>query len=475
MKFNPSFRFPLANVVKNALCCGCGTCVAVCPRAALAMRWMGGRYLTTQVGECSRNCRLCSQVCPFVRHERWSGLGELAECVFGQQTRGAQHPIVGWHQKIILGHVLDPENRKGAASGGFLTWLLSALLRDGAINSVICATATGANRDPRVQMAVFRRGDDLQLARGSFYYPVEWSKQLQLIRSDLSARCAVVGLPCFTHAVRRAMLTIPVFRERIRYVFGLACGYCPRSYYTDALIRWIGSEPRKVWNIRYRHKADVGEAWDFGFRAMNMRKIWSEPLGMVETFPHIWRRKCFALGACQFCDDVFAEAADACFMDAWLPGYIQDPKGHSLSVIRDASLLPVFMRGVADHELDFCEKAADEMVSSQQEVVTEKRERIAQRIEWAREHGMKLPALRHAPGAEKLKSDVLPAKTAMRVIRWSNLLWPAFSCLPRLFMPFFWGVLALYEKKPRLFVRETATVYKKLRSRHRFGIKGSAL
>lgn len=51
----------------------------------------------------------------------------------------------------------------------------------------------------------------------------------------------------------------------------------------------------------------------------------------------------FQIPGCFFCDDVFAECADVVFMDAWLPEYIDDPKGTSIIIVRNpeiAELIP---------------------------------------------------------------------------------------------------------------------------------------
>ena len=59
-------RNVVSEVVANHLCCGCGTCVAVCPTDALCMMETPAGFTVAHEsgkGECIE-CGLCLQVCP---------------------------------------------------------------------------------------------------------------------------------------------------------------------------------------------------------------------------------------------------------------------------------------------------------------------------------------------------------------------------------------------------------------------------
>ena len=77
--------------------------------------------------------------------------------------------------------------------------------------------------------------------------------------------------------------------------------------------------------------------------------------------------------------DVFAEAADACFMDAWLPAYRKEPKGTSLVVIRDRGLSELLAQGQVAGEIWMDDISPGEVVASQQGHVRRKRELIYMR------------------------------------------------------------------------------------------------
>lgn len=57
----------------------------------------------------------------------------------------------------------------------------------------------------------------------------------------------------------------------------------------------------------------------------------------------IWSDGYFKYNACNYYDDVFAKVADVTLMDAWLPEYERDPKGHSLIIICNPTLHKLFV------------------------------------------------------------------------------------------------------------------------------------
>src|SRR3546814_14989026 len=53
----------------------------------------------------------------------------------------------------------------------------------------------------------------------------------------------------------------------------------------------------------------------------------------------------FQGGACEFCDDIFAETADVCLGDAWLPQYDSDWRGTNIVISRHADLDQLLREG----------------------------------------------------------------------------------------------------------------------------------
>src|SRR3546814_15744475 len=58
-----------------------------------------------------------------------------------------------------------------------------------------------------------------------------------------------------------------------------------------------------------------------------------------------WGHGMFQLGACDFCDDIFAETADVCLGDAWLPQYDSDWRGTNIVISRHADIEQLLSEG----------------------------------------------------------------------------------------------------------------------------------
>jgi len=93
-------------------------------------------------------------------------------------------------------------------------------------------------------------------------------------------------------------------------------------------------------------------------------------------------RSCAMLNACRFCDDIFAELADATFMDAWLPEYVKSEFGTTLAVSRRAALSDLIATTLEspDCEGGTIEPSRVEQSQCRTTVVHRKRRLIAARL-----------------------------------------------------------------------------------------------
>ena len=96
-----------------------------------------------------------------------------------------------------------------------------------------------------------------------------------------------------------------------------------------------------------------------------------------------WCNRYFTLNACNFCDDIFAELADASFMDAWLPQFSKDYRGTSIMIARNKRLKDLIESGGRNLNLEVNEIDVKSVVSSQRGSLKIKREYIAKRLDWA--------------------------------------------------------------------------------------------
>ena len=183
---------------------------------------------------------------------------------------------------------------------------------------------------------------------------------------------AVVTLPCAAKAIRLAQERLPVLRRRIRYVLGLTCSGYRSLLLTDVVGALLG---RSRGLLRYRSKTAARTALDF--RVEIEGEETTRSLKLLGLFGYLWTNEVGRLKSCLYCDDIFAELADATFMDAWLPDYKRDRRGTSLVISRNERLSTVlaelFEKGVCDGG----PIAPGRVAESQQGVVHRRRDGLA--------------------------------------------------------------------------------------------------
>jgi hypothetical protein len=81
----------------------------------------------------------------------------------------------------------------------------------------------------------------------------------------------------------------------------------------------------------------------------------------------------FRCNACNACMDVFSECADACYMDAWLPEYMNEPRGTSLVLVRNPQIRQLLDHGKAGKLLSLDEIGIEKVIASQAGHVRRKR------------------------------------------------------------------------------------------------------
>lgn len=378
----------IETVVQNSICCGCGLCAAFCPQGVLAMQWNRyGEYNPVAVSPCTTECGLCLKVCPF------SDTGEnedtIGERIYGA-VPGIQHRAeTGYYLASYVGY--SEKHRPTSASGGMATWLLEALLAEGIVDHVICIAPTG-DPDKLFAFQVFDTPEDVRTGAGSAYYPVELSGIIRQVL-EVPGRYAVTGLPCFIKALRLAQQRNKKLRERIVVTVGLVCGQLKSRHFTDYIAAVAGVQG-EVTGVRYRGKSPDHPASNYHYTFMaadggERRIFWNE--GIAEAWTNRW----FTPGACNYCDDVFAECADVTCMDAWLPEYSRDSRGTSLLLVRSPAVREVLERrqGVRLNPIP-----VERVVQSQSGVVAVKRQHLAYRLYLDREG---VPEKRVAPARPK--------------------------------------------------------------------------
>jgi len=331
-------------VVGRNLCIGCGLCAGICPRGNLKIEFnQYGEYNAFETGAgCGEKCDLCLKVCPFYDHgENEDTIGKR---LFGEIPEIKHRPETGYYLDAFVGYSSVKSHRKNGASGGLATWTLEKLLTDNLVDHVACVSP---NDDPEklFKFKICNTHKEVRECSRSCYYPVETSEVIKHILQH-EGRYAIIGLPCVCKAIRLAMQLNPKLQRRVRFVLGLVCGQTKSKFFVEYVCALGGGDPHCLKQVTFRIKDPNRPASDFGMKwvcddEMNPRRegvvFWTDGMN------RIWFDRYFTLNGCNFCDDIFAELSDACFMDAWLAEYIRDGKGHSIVLTRNREINDLFL------------------------------------------------------------------------------------------------------------------------------------
>jgi coenzyme F420-reducing hydrogenase beta subunit len=330
----------------------------------------------------------------------------------------AHLPETGYHLSAYVGHA-DEELRSSGASGGVATWLLERLLEEGIVDHTICVIPND-DHEKLFSFKVFDSPEEVRKGSGSAYYPVEMSEVIRHIL-ETPGRYAIIGLPCFIKAIRLAQMRNKKLNERVTVTLGLVCGQLKNRFFTD-YIAALADVHGRVKSVQYRRKSTDRPASNFYFafkdeRGEERRVLWDD--GISEA----WNNRWFTPKACNYCDDVFAECADATCMDAWLPEYSKDGRGTSIILIRSPVIAQMIETGICSHKISLAPIPISQVVKSQEGVVKIKREHLAYRLYLDRQSGCKAPEKRVAPARPKnpfLRREII-LKERMRTL--SRGLW----------------------------------------------------
>ena len=373
-----TMREPIAQVVDDDLCIGCGACAAVCPRHAIRLalnhdgeyRPLVSRYL------CIRNCSLCGKVCPFGKgvHDE----SALATALYGVQSGIQWNEATGYLLASHVGFVTDSRLRRASSSGGLARWFLGSVLRRRHVDHVI-AVVPGSEPGTLFKFAVIDNAEEVGRVAKSCYYPVEMSDVLAEV-GRREGTYAIIGLPCFIKAIRLAARTNVRLRTRIQVVAGLVCGRTKNTFFGEYCCSLEGGLPSAMRALEFRVKDPARPANDYGVSFdCSHGPVRRGKVSFSQVSP-AWNRNYFTPNACAYCDDLFAEVGDVAFMDAWLDRFITDDRGTSVALVRSARARAIFEEGSANGEIDVRPLSLEEVLQAQAGALAFKRRGLAERL-----------------------------------------------------------------------------------------------
>lgn len=211
-----------------------------------------------------------------------------------------------------------------AASGGFVTGMLTHLLESGRIDGALVSRieVSGGEITPVAEIVT----DPAELARcqDSIYmsYPLLSAETLAKLRA-FSGRLAVVALPCQCRGLRKQMESDPVLRERAVLLIGLFCGHTSQPVLLDRVLARKKISKAEIREFRFRRGLGRGET---AITLKNGTQI-SFPAGYYKLYQNLFVD---AAPQCAACFDHFAEGADLSCGDIWTWRHRRDKVKHSI-------------------------------------------------------------------------------------------------------------------------------------------------
>lgn len=202
----------------KSLCCGCGVCMANCPKQAISMcpDRKGFLYPHVDNNACIL-CGLCVRVCTFERMERYEN-----KCTFGFQH---------FDSKIL----------KNSTSGGFFTALSDYVLDNKGI--IYSVGEDGSHNIVFFRYECRKQRDD---CRGARYVQGSFHEKFEILRKDLLGNrfVLVVGTPCQINAIRNDCYVNRISEENLILVDLVCHGVGSPAVYKEH-IKLIETKYRK--------------------------------------------------------------------------------------------------------------------------------------------------------------------------------------------------------------------------------------
>ncbi len=418
-------------VVANDLCIGCGVCASICAQGTLKMGWSDkGELIPFDGGKCVLECARCLSVCPFYMQENDKNC--IASEYYEKDGNIKNLGNVGYYLDCYVGYSNINDERIKGASGGMATSVLRSMLEKNIVDRVVCVLPDKNSNDKKLfRFGILNNSTQLKESAGSKYYPVEISDVMRHIMDEKDdLRYAVIGLPCLIYAVRLSMKSSPIVKKRISFCLSLVCGKLPNRFYTELLSLHSGIAPDTVNSVEYRIKVGSRRASNYGFQASTSDGKKGMVIDWTSLPSHLWLNSYFVHNACNFCDDVFGETADATFMDAWLPEYETDPKGNSLILVRDHRIIELLEGEVLSGNCSIEKIPVEKIIQSQAGVIKNKQHLIRGRIYKASKKRKCLPKTSFQKSAYLYFRNAFMFNIKSQVMVYSKSIWPVHSSDP---------------------------------------------
>lgn len=376
-------------VIARDMCVGCGACSVITSGRIPVTIGRFGAHTASTSGASAADLDRASKVCPFSDRSR----NEDQIAADHLPMTNAHDDRIGSYDTLFAGRVTSDDYLRDSSSGGMTSWFANRLLDEGMVDAIIHVGRPSSGEAELFQFVVSDNAAEATKHRKSAYHSVSLTNAVEAIREG-KRTCAVIGVPCMIRAMRLLCEQDPELASLVKYFLGLVCGHMKSSGFAESMAWQAGVHPDDLAQVDFRVKNPLRNSSEYDFAA---RSASSDEWVVKPTQSLIggnWGHGMFQLGACNFCDDVFAETADISFGDAWLPQYRSDWRGTNVIVSRLPELSRLLTQGDSEGEVTLDELDADTVADSQAGNFRHRRIGLSVRLHDDAKQGLPVPRKR---------------------------------------------------------------------------------
>jgi coenzyme F420 hydrogenase subunit beta len=299
------FEALATSVINTALCTECGTCIGICPTAAIEFDCEKEEPFLK--GKC-KHCNACNAICPGLDVP----IADLERMVFSR-TRLATELSTGIYRHYLKAYAVDPVIRQAGASGGVVSALLIYALDNHLIEGAVVAGMSVEQPWRGVPVLALTKEDILKHAR-SKYTLIPSNAVLREASERGLGSIGAVGLPCQVHGLRKLQRygKPASTAKRNKFSIGLFCGANFTHEITEyAIAKYTGIPLDQVARCEYRGGP---QSQDYLITAKDGTQRIIPVWGFSRTIMRTRRDRC------SVCVDFSAELADVSVGDIFTPG-----------------------------------------------------------------------------------------------------------------------------------------------------------
>lgn len=379
--------FTINDVVDRGLCVGCGACAVVDSNVRLTRNQYGSMVAAIDANIVPGS--IADRVCPFSDNslnEDVVGERVFASCEnFDQRT--------GYYTNLYYGRRFTEAELLKSSSGGLTSYVAIELLKRHHVDGIIHVGRDQADdRDALFKFMVSYTEEDANACKKSQYYSLSFDEVVRSIRGD-GKRYVFVGVPCFVKSLRNICLNDAVLNEQIPFMLGLVCGHLKSSRFAELLAWQLSVPPEKIQSVDFRVKNNASSVNSYDFQVVDIHQQAHAKTSNTMLGGN-WGHAAFQLQACDYCDDIFAETADAVFGDAWLPQFSTWWQGTNIVLVRNPIIDDILESGKNSGAITLGGVSIDDLCKSQLGNFRHRKDGLIVRLDDDLKQGKKVPKKR---------------------------------------------------------------------------------